>query len=65
MSAPTLNLPSIIPDSATVIAAAQQAAASHLHLVIDRDGRTKLTPVIQPGMQKIAVRVKHLEEKTA
>lgn len=56
-----LSLPTIIPDGATVIAAAQQAAASHLHLVIDRDGRTKLTPVVLPGMQKIAVRVKHPE----
>ena len=60
-----MNLPTIIPDSATVIAAAQQAEASHLHLVIDRDGRTKLTPVIQPGMQKIAVRIKHMEGKAA
>lgn len=65
MSAAVLNLPTIIPDSATVIAAAQQAAASHLHLVIDRDGRTKLTPVILPGMQKIAVSVKKAEGKAA
>lgn len=63
MSAAILNLPTIIPDSATVIAAAQQAAASHLHLVIDRDGRTKLTPVLLPGMQKIAVCFKHQEKK--
>lgn len=63
MSAAVLNMPTIIPDSATVIAAAQQAAASHLHLVIDRDGRTKLTPVVLPGMQKIAVSVKHQEGK--
>lgn len=65
MSAAILNMPTIIPDSATVIAAAQQAAASHLHLVIDRDGRTKLTPVVLPGMQKIAVSVKHLEGEAA
>lgn len=61
MSAAVLILPTIIPDSATVIAAAQQAAASHLYLVIDRDGRTKLTPIVLPGMQKIAVRFKHPE----
>lgn len=61
MNATLLSLPTLIPDSATVIAAAQQAAASHLHLVIDRDGRTKLTPVVLPGMQKIAVSVKYRE----
>lgn len=55
----------IIPDSATVIAAARQAAASHLHLVIDRDGQTKLTPVLLPGMQKIAVGIKRQAEKKA
>ncbi len=55
MSAAVMNLPTIIPDGATVIAAAQQAEASHLHLVIDRDGQTKLTPVIRPGMQKISL----------
>lgn len=60
-----MNSLAIIPDNITVIAAARQAAASHLHLVIDRDGRTKLTPVILPGMQKIAVNVKHLEGKAA
>ncbi len=65
MNAAVLNMPTIIPDSATVIAAAQQAAASHLYLVIDRDGRTKLTPVVLPGMQKIAVRFKHAEGKAA
>lgn len=65
MSAAVLSLPTIIPDSATVIAAAQQAAASHLHLVIDRDGQTKLTHVILPGMQKIAVGIKHQEGEKA
>lgn len=65
MSAAVLNMPTIIADGATVIAAAQQAAASHLHLVIDRDGLTKLTPVVLPGMQKIAVRFKHPEGKAA
>ena len=48
----------VIPNTTTVLEAANQAAAAHLHLVIDRDGRTKLTPVIQPGMQKIAVHIK-------
>lgn len=46
-------------DSDTrVIDAANHAAAAHLHLVIDRKGRTLLTPIILPGMQKIAVREK-------
>lgn len=44
-----------LPDTATVLEAARQAAAGHLHLVIDRDGQTKLTPILLPGMQKIAV----------
>lgn len=44
-----------LPNEATVLEAARQAAASHLHLVIDRDGQTKLTPILMPGMQKIAV----------
>ncbi len=47
-----------LPDEATVLEAARQAAASHLHLVIDRDGQTKLTPILAPGMQKIAVHAK-------
>ena len=65
MSAAILSLPTLIPDSATVIAAAQQAAASHLHLVIDSDGQTKLTPFLLPGMQKIVVRVKNMEGKAS
>lgn len=48
----------IIPNSATVIEAARQANAQHLHLVIDRHGRTLLTPILHPGMQKIAVNLK-------
>lgn len=43
-----------LPDDATLHSAALQAAASHLHLVIDRDGEVKITPVLLPGMQKIA-----------
>lgn len=45
----------VIPNTTTVLEAANQAAAAHLHLVIDRHGRTLLTPILLPGMQKIAV----------
>ena len=48
----------VIPNTTTVLEAANQAAAQHLHLVIDRNGRTLLTPIVLPGMQKIAVREK-------
>jgi hypothetical protein len=57
-----------LPDDLTLYEAAQHAQASHLHLVIDRDGEVKLTPVLFPGMQKIAVKEKPaatLEEKAA
>ena len=54
-----------IPDEATVLEAARQAAASHLHLVIDRDGQVKLTPIMLPGMQKIAVHNKQTERVAA
>ncbi len=47
-----------VGSEATVLEAARQAAASHLHLVIDRDGQAKLTPYLRPGMQKIAVHAK-------
>lgn len=50
-----INFPSILPDELTLHEAASQAHAAHLHLVIDRRGRTLLTPIILPGMQKIAV----------
>ena len=42
------------PDEATLHEAALKAAAAHLHLVIDVDGQFKLTPILLPGMQKIA-----------
>lgn len=45
----------IVPNEKTVLEAANQAAAQHLHLVIDRNGRTLLTTIVLPGMQKIAV----------
>ena len=45
----------IIPNDKTVLEAANQASAAHLHLVIDRKGRTLLTPIVLPGMQKISV----------
>lgn len=58
-----MDTPSIIvPDDATVVDAANQAAAAHLHLVIDRHGRTLLTPILLPGMQKIAVHNKQTRE---
>lgn len=47
-----------VDSEATVIEAAQQANAAHLHLVIDKRGRTLLTPILLPGMQKIAVKEK-------
>lgn len=56
-----------LPDSATLYEAAQQAAAAHLHLVIDHNdgGTPKLTPILLPGMQKIAVLDKALLPKAA
>lgn len=44
-----------VASETTVLEAANQAAASNLHLVIDRKGRTLLTPIVLPGMQKIGV----------
>lgn len=45
------------PEEAELLAVAQQAEASHLHLVTDGQ-RTFLTPIVLPGWQKLAVRVK-------
>lgn len=53
----------IVPGTATLIEAANQAISSHLHLVIDHRGRTLLTPILLPGMQRIGVRIK--ERKAA
>lgn len=50
-----IAMPTILPDELTLHEAARQANARHLHLVIDRAGRTLLTPIVFPGMQKIAV----------
>ena len=55
----------VIPNTTTVLEAANQAAAAHLHLVIDRNGRTLLTPILLPGMQKIAVNNKQAQRVAA
>ncbi len=53
----------LIPDETTLHEAAQQAAAAHLHLVIDTDGQCKLTPILLPGMQKFSwVKERQLKE---
>lgn len=44
----------ILPDETTLHQAAQMAAAQHLHLVITRRGTVVLTPILLPGMVKIA-----------
>lgn len=54
-----------LPDTTTVLQAAGLAEASHLHLVIDQQGRTLLTPILLPGMQKIGVRDKQIERRAA
>lgn len=55
----------IVPNEKTVLEAANQAAASNLHLVIDRKGRTLLTPIVLPGMQKIGVNNKQTHRVAA
>lgn len=50
----------ILPDEMLLHDAAQMAVAQHLHLVITRQGTVVLTPILLPGMQKIAVRDKSL-----
>ena len=55
----------IISNDKTVLEAANQAAASNLHLVIDRKGRTLLTPIVLPGMQKIGVNNKQVQRVAA
>lgn len=52
----------IIPNNATVIAAAQLANAQHLHLLTDGTS-TVLSPSVMPGWHKIAV--KHKQERAA
>ena len=48
----------MLPDDALLYDAARQALAQHLHLVITRRGTVVLTPIILPGMVKIAGAVK-------
>lgn len=50
-----LTFPSIVADDATVHEAAEQAVKQGLHLVIDRHGRSLITPIVLPGMQIINV----------
>ena len=50
-----LHFPSVIADDATVHEAAEQAVKQGLHLVIDRQGRSLITPIVLPGMQIINV----------
>ena len=47
----------IVPNTLTVLAAAQLAAAAHLHL-IKRHGQTRLSPIVPPGWFKISVSIK-------
>ena len=53
MSAHTI----IIPDEATVLEAAQQAEAGHLHILC-RNGRTVLSPVMLKGWDRLIVKIK-------
>ena len=55
-----ITFPIILPDDETLHAAAQQACARHLHLVIDEHGHFRLTPFVLPGMQKMFVLDKSL-----
>lgn len=55
MNAAAVDAVVVVPDDAEVFAIARSAAAAHLHLVIDHDGKAKLTPKVFPGMQEIHV----------
>ena len=55
----------ILPDRMLLAEAAKQAAASHLFLVITRNGQCVLTPVLLPGMQKICVSTEPDERRAA
>ena len=48
-----MNLP--IADEATVHEAAAEAVRRGFHLVIDRDGVSKIVPQVFPGMQVLNV----------
>ena len=58
-----MSAATILPDRMLLAEAAKQAAASHLHLVINRNGQCVLTPILLPGMQRIAVSTE--QEKAA
>lgn len=51
-----------VPDEAELLAAAQQAQASHLHLITDGQ-RTVLSPFMLPGYRKVIVKVKPQPEE--
>lgn len=55
MSATIHPLPEPVDDERLVIDAAREAVARGLHLVIDRHGRSYLTPQLLPGMVRLAV----------
>lgn len=50
-----LALPQRIADDATVHEAAAAAIEKGWHLVIDRHGDTRITPIVLPGMQVLNV----------
>jgi hypothetical protein len=52
-----IAMPEIVDDSGDVLLAdvVQQAITRGLRLVIDRHGRTLLTPMMLPGMREICV----------
>lgn len=45
--------PIVLSGELTHVEAAQQACTAKLHLVIDREGNTLLTPMLLPGMQRM------------
>lgn len=49
-----IPLPTVLPDELTHVEAAERATRAGLHLVIDRDGNTLITPILLPGMQRMA-----------
>lgn len=49
-----IPFPTVLPDELTHAEAAQRASTAGLHLVIDRDGNTLITPILLPGMQRMA-----------
>lgn len=45
----------ILPGDMLLADAAREAVCAHLHLVITERGQVVLTPILLPGMQRIAV----------